>query len=137
MEDLRQRLEISKSQLDAINDLILNPDNETITALLDIVAKYGTPDEINQKAAEARKLDNLLGRLGEMDFDSSLSDQPLFAHPVAFDAVLEIIKGTQDIFTINAAFLGLGRKHRDCVGVTIYQPRHSRNLKQAPLRSVM
>ncbi len=66
MDDLRQRLEISKSQLDAINDLILNPDNVAITALLEIVANYGTPDEINQKAAEARKLDNLLGRLDEI-----------------------------------------------------------------------
>jgi hypothetical protein len=63
MDDLRKRLEISSSQLEAINALILNPDNDAITALLDIVAKYGTPDEINQKAAEARKLDTLMARL--------------------------------------------------------------------------
>nr|MBN1229377.1 hypothetical protein [Anaerolineae bacterium] len=66
MEDLRERLRIDDSQLAAINDLILDPDNEAITALLEIVAKYGTPEEINRKAEEARRLDNLMGRLADI-----------------------------------------------------------------------
>ncbi len=65
MNDLREKLTIADSQLQAINDLMLDPDNRAITALLDIVAKYGTPDEINRKAREARKLENLMRRLKE------------------------------------------------------------------------
>jgi len=65
MNNLRERLRIADSQLQAINDLILDPENQAITALLDIVAKYGTPDEINRKAREARKPENLMRRLKE------------------------------------------------------------------------
>ena len=63
MKDLRTKLRIADSQLEVINDLILDPNNQAITALLDIVAKYGTPEEINAKAREARKLENLMKRL--------------------------------------------------------------------------
>lgn len=63
MTDLRERLRISEGQLAAINDLLLDPENEAITALLKVVAKYGTPEEINARAAEARKLENLMARL--------------------------------------------------------------------------
>jgi hypothetical protein len=63
MDGLRERLRIEESQLDAINALILDPDNEAINALLDVVGKYGTPEEINAKAREARKLENLMARL--------------------------------------------------------------------------
>ncbi len=65
MSDLRERLRIADSQFKAINDLILDPDNRAINALLDVVAKYGTPEEINRKAQEARKLENLMVRLKE------------------------------------------------------------------------
>ena len=64
-DELRERLRISESQLEAINNLLLDPDNKAISALLDIVAKYGTPEEINRKAEEARKLENLTARLRE------------------------------------------------------------------------
>lgn len=67
MSDIREQLRIADSQFAAINDLILDPDNEAISALLDVVAKYGTPEEINQKARQARRLDNLMERLREMD----------------------------------------------------------------------
>ncbi len=63
MNDLRERLRIPYSQLDAINNLIGNPDSEVISALLDVVAKYGTPEEINAKAREAGRLENLMARL--------------------------------------------------------------------------
>ncbi len=63
MDTLRAQLRIDESQLAAINDLLLDPHNEAITALLDIVSKYGTPEEINQKAREARRLENLMSRL--------------------------------------------------------------------------
>ncbi len=67
MDSLRDRLRIDHSQLDAINRLITDPNNEAISALLDVVAKYGTPEEINRKAEEARRLDNLLARLSQLD----------------------------------------------------------------------
>src|SRR3989304_3158102 len=50
-DPLRERLRISEAHLNEIN------------AFLDVVSKYGTPEEINRKAEDARKLPNLLARL--------------------------------------------------------------------------
>ena len=58
--ELRDRLKINPSKLDAINDILLNPETEVINDFLAVVEKYGTPEEINAKADQARKLDNLL-----------------------------------------------------------------------------
>ena len=63
MSDLRNRLKISTKRLDEINNFLLDPDNELINNLLAIVEKYGGPEEINRKASEARKLDNLMAQL--------------------------------------------------------------------------
>ncbi len=63
MSDLRNQLKISDERLAEVNALLLDPKNETIQAVLDLVEKYGGPEAINAKAAEARTLDNLLGRL--------------------------------------------------------------------------
>ena len=59
-EDLRQRLRISSDRLEAINGILLNPDMRVIDDFLEVVARYGTPEEINQKAARARHLPTLL-----------------------------------------------------------------------------
>ncbi len=67
MSDLRNRLKIAPDRLEEINRFLLDPQNELINEFLEIVEKYGGPDEINQKAAKARKLENLKGRLKEMD----------------------------------------------------------------------
>lgn len=64
---LREQLTIPQNHLDKINDLIRDPKNGAINALLDIIERYGTPEEINQRAAEARRLPNLLARLTEID----------------------------------------------------------------------
>ncbi len=66
MSDLRDRLKITPDRLEEINRFLLDPQNELINELIRIVEKYGGPDEINRKAAEARKLHNLKGRLKEM-----------------------------------------------------------------------
>ena len=66
-EELRARLRIPHSRLDDINAVLLDPNLKVVNALLDVVAKYGTPDEINAKAERARDLDNLLTRLAEHD----------------------------------------------------------------------
>jgi antitoxin component of MazEF toxin-antitoxin module len=62
-EDFRARLRISAKQLEAVNELLLDPKSRVIQEFLAVVAKYGTPEEINAKAAEAGKLENLLARL--------------------------------------------------------------------------
>ncbi|HXZ38104.1 MAG TPA: hypothetical protein VEL68_18915 [Thermodesulfobacteriota bacterium] len=62
-ENLQARLRISGKQLDAINDLLLDPKSRVVKDFLAVVAKYGTPEEINAKAAEAGKLENLMDRL--------------------------------------------------------------------------
>ena len=66
-DELRAKLRIPAGRLDAINDLLLDPDARVVNDLLDVIARYGTPEEINRKAAEARQLDNLLLRLAERD----------------------------------------------------------------------
>jgi hypothetical protein len=58
--ELRDRLKINPSKLDAINSILLNPDMDVINDFLAVVEKYGTPEEINAKADQARDLDNLL-----------------------------------------------------------------------------
>lgn len=65
MEDLRQKLQISAEQLDEINALLLDPNTQVINDFLAVVAKYGTVEEINRKAVEARSLPNLMARLKE------------------------------------------------------------------------
>ncbi len=62
-QDLQQLLKIPNDRLDAINEILLNPDTKIIRAFLDVVKKYGTPEEINRKAAEARKLENLYAKV--------------------------------------------------------------------------
>lgn len=65
MSDLRSRLRIAPDRVDAINNILLNPDMEIINDFLDVVQKYGTPEEINAQAQEARKMDVLLAKVKE------------------------------------------------------------------------
>jgi hypothetical protein len=57
---------MAPDRLEEINRFLLDPQNELINKLLRIVEKYGGPDEINRRAAEARDLEKLKGRLKEM-----------------------------------------------------------------------
>jgi hypothetical protein len=63
--ELRSLLEIQHNRLDAINEVLLNPDTKIINAFLDVVKKYGTPEEINRKARQAGSLDNLLAKVND------------------------------------------------------------------------
>jgi len=63
MSDLRNRLKISAEKLDRINQFLLDPENDLINRLLEIIERFGGPEAINRKAAQARKLENLMGRL--------------------------------------------------------------------------
>ncbi|MBN1658593.1 MAG: hypothetical protein JXA93_09345 [Anaerolineae bacterium] len=63
--DLRDRLRISQERLDEINALLLDPNARVVNQFLEVVSRYGTPEEINRKAQEARRLPSLLARLKE------------------------------------------------------------------------
>ena len=63
--DLRDRLAIPGSRLDDLNAFLLDPDARIVNDLLAVVARYGTPDEINRKAREAGSLPALLDRVRE------------------------------------------------------------------------
>jgi hypothetical protein len=65
-DNLRDLLQISPSCLDEINELLLDPNNRALNAFLEVVEKYGPPEEINRKAAEARRLPNLMARLEQV-----------------------------------------------------------------------
>jgi len=58
--DLQHRLEIPKAYLDEVNHVLLDPDSEVMQKFLAVVAKYGTPEEINHKHRQSRRLENLL-----------------------------------------------------------------------------
>lgn len=59
----RDKLRIDQNRLSEINDFLLKDDNPLVTDLLDLIEKHGGVDEINRKARDARKLDNLLALL--------------------------------------------------------------------------
>ncbi|MGD9300750.1 MAG: hypothetical protein PVI13_04205 [Desulfobacterales bacterium] len=63
MSNLRDLLKISGERLQEVNDLLTDPENESVGQILEIVEKYGGPEEINRRAAEARDFDNLMARL--------------------------------------------------------------------------
>ncbi|MBN2387817.1 MAG: hypothetical protein JXB85_12435 [Anaerolineales bacterium] len=63
MENLRKLLAIPTDRLDKINAVLLDPETRVVNEFLDVVARYGTPEEINRKAVEAGQLDNLLARV--------------------------------------------------------------------------
>jgi len=61
--DMRKLLQIPTSRLDDINTILLDPNSRVINDFLEVVEKYGTPEEINRKAAEAGSLPALLERV--------------------------------------------------------------------------
>lgn len=65
-DELRQHLKIPADRLDAINDVLTNPDSRVINDFLDVVNKYGTPEEINHKAHKARQPKSLYKQIEEI-----------------------------------------------------------------------
>ena len=59
-KDLRSLLAIPHSRLDAINAVLLDPGEKVMTDFLAVVAKYGSPEDINRKHRESRKLSHLM-----------------------------------------------------------------------------
>jgi hypothetical protein len=67
MTDLKDMLKIKTNDLDTINTLITNPDNRMVKELCELIEKFGGVDAINKKAEEARKPENLMQRLKDMN----------------------------------------------------------------------
>ncbi len=65
----RKLLAVPVDRLDAINRVLLDPNSRVINAFLDVVSKYGTPEEINRKHVESRKLESLLKKVGAANPD--------------------------------------------------------------------
>ena len=64
--DLRHRLAIPRDRLGELNAYLLDPDARIVNDLLAVVARYGTPEEINRRALEAGRLPALLDRVREI-----------------------------------------------------------------------
>ncbi|MFX1387765.1 MAG: hypothetical protein ACFE9M_11160 [Promethearchaeota archaeon] len=65
MKELRDKLKISNKALDVVNKFLSDENNILINKLFEIIEKYGGIEEINKKAKEASKLDNLLNNLSK------------------------------------------------------------------------
>lgn len=58
-----EKLEIKKETVDQINSVLTDPNNTLVNSVLEVVTKYGSIDQINEKSRNARKLANLFDRL--------------------------------------------------------------------------
>jgi len=63
--NIRNKLAIEKKRLDEINSFLIDPKNKLINDLISVVDKYGGPEEINKKAIESGKIENLIAKLKE------------------------------------------------------------------------
>ncbi len=66
MTHLRDRIKISSERLEEINAFLSDPNNELVNQLLEVVERYGSSEEINRKAKEAGKFENLTERLAQI-----------------------------------------------------------------------
>jgi len=61
--NIKDKLRIEEENLEAINDFLLRKDNPLIDSLLSLIEKHEGVEEINKKAKESQKLENLTKRL--------------------------------------------------------------------------
>ncbi len=59
----RKKLRISEASLNEINSFLMDEDNPLVADLLEVIEKHGGVAEINKKAEEARRLENLVAQL--------------------------------------------------------------------------
>jgi hypothetical protein len=59
MNETQKLLKISPDKLKAFNSVLLDPNSQVMKDFFEVVAKYGTPKEINRKHKQARKMENL------------------------------------------------------------------------------
>ena len=61
--NVKNKLRIKEENLKAINDFLLRKDNPVVDNLLNIIERHGGVEEINKRARESGKLENLMKRL--------------------------------------------------------------------------
>jgi hypothetical protein len=73
-KNLHDLLKIPSDRLEAINAVLLDPDERAMDDFLKVIEKYGTPEEINRKHVESRSLPNLLKKVeaGNPDYVKDL-----------------------------------------------------------------
>ena len=103
--DLRDRLAIPADRLDELNAFLLDPGSRVVNDVLAVIARYGTPEEINRKARAAGELPALLDRVRT-------------THP-AYLADLEWLAGERD----RGAFVGVADFRRSVVGARAHSMR--------------
>ena len=59
MNETQKLLKISPDKLKAFNSVLLDPNSQVMKDFFEVVARYGTPKEINRKHKQARKMENL------------------------------------------------------------------------------
>ncbi|GJQ35857.1 MAG: hypothetical protein JETCAE01_18670 [Anaerolineaceae bacterium] len=57
--DMQTLLKINPDLLGSVNSVLLDPNSRVMKNFFDVVAKYGTPEEINRKHRESRQMENL------------------------------------------------------------------------------
>ncbi len=70
MANIQNLLKISPDKLKAFNSVLLDPDSQIMKDFLAVVAKYGTPEEINKKHRASRKMENLFKVVQERNPDA-------------------------------------------------------------------
>ena len=70
MANIQKLLKISPEKLKAFNSVLLDPNSQIMKDFLAVVAKYGTPEEINKKHRASRKMDNLFKIVQERNPDA-------------------------------------------------------------------
>ena len=70
MSDLQKLLKISPDKVKAVNSVFLDPNSQVMKNFFEVVAKYGTPQEINRKHRATRKMDNLFKIVQERNPDA-------------------------------------------------------------------
>ncbi len=68
-KNLQQTLKIPYNRLDDLNSVLLDPNSQVMKDFLAVVAKYGTPEEINRKHHQNRQLEALLKKVEAKNHD--------------------------------------------------------------------
>ncbi len=70
MNETQKMLKISPDKLKAFNSVLLDPNSQVMKDFFAVVAKYGTPQQINRKHKQARKMENLFKIVQERNPDA-------------------------------------------------------------------
>ena len=120
MVDLRKKLKINYNDVDSINDFLLDENNKLIGDLFAVVNKYGGPEEINRKAEESRKFENLIKRLKDQN-SPYLSDIEWLIKQRDSGAFVKLSDYVKNILGTNAGNVTLDKKNMVTLEISALQ----------------